>query len=64
MNETVEEWKSRLFGGSSHIRVIVKDNIKSPCCNSTMHIINYPSVSKEWVSSIIELACSKCNKQY
>jgi hypothetical protein len=64
MIESVDEWQNRLFGGSSHIRVIVKEDIKSPCCDASMYILNYPSVSQDWGSAIIELGCSKCNKQY
>lgn len=64
MKESVDEWKSRLFGGNSHIRVIVKDIIESPCCKAPMYILNYPALSQDWSSAIIELGCSKCNKQY
>lgn len=64
MIESFEQYKQRLFGGNSHIRVIVKEDVKSPCCNASMYILNYPSVSKDWGYAIIELGCSKCDKQY
>ena len=61
--KSFEEYKHKLFGGNSHIRVIVKEDIKSPCCNASMYILNYDSLTNQ-VSSVIELCCSNCNKEY
>ena len=63
MMESFEQYKHRLFGGNSHIRVIVKEDVKSPCCDASMYILNYESITQQ-ASSVIELCCSKCNKKY